>query len=102
MSSKSEPVIETSSLPRYIMPREEVEQETSSKHAHIYNLMKEVSFRGQSVASRLPPFAPHSPDDKQAEHQHHRHACHLQQQDDPAAASAALRFVRNTATTVGP
>ncbi|WP_323146518.1 AlpA family transcriptional regulator [Pseudomonas marginalis] len=44
MSSQSEPVVETSQLPRYIMRREEVEQKTGFKRAHIYNLMKEGKF----------------------------------------------------------
>ncbi|TWC62985.1 AlpA family transcriptional regulator [Pseudomonas sp. SJZ103] len=44
MSSQSEPTIETSQLARYIMRREEVEQKTGFKRAHIYNLMKQGTF----------------------------------------------------------
>lgn len=44
MSSQSIPSVETTQLQRHIMRRDEVEQKTGFKRAHIYNLMKEGKF----------------------------------------------------------
>ncbi|ELQ15129.1 phage transcriptional regulator AlpA [Pseudomonas fluorescens BRIP34879] len=44
MSSQSVPSVEAPQPQRHIMRREEVEQKTGFKRAHIYNLMKEGKF----------------------------------------------------------
>ena len=44
MSSQSIPSVEATQLQRHIMRRDEVEQKTGFKRAHIYNLMKEGKF----------------------------------------------------------
>jgi prophage regulatory protein len=44
MSSQSVPSVEAPQHQRHIMRREEVEQKTGFKRAHIYNLMKEGKF----------------------------------------------------------
>lgn len=53
MSNPSVPAVEAPQHQRHIMRRDEVEQKTGFKRAHIYNLMKEGKFpRAKRIGMR--------------------------------------------------